>query len=546
MAPPRIIAALTALTTIAMGSLVSPGLLRSARAAPADTDTPSLPFDPTRLIIPLPLPVVFTLPGDLTFRYQHLTPIALGPVSPADPRRPEPASETPEEDALFARLRLSPALFLLTPDFPFTLWRLQGEVDVFNNWAVTGDRGFLDIDPRARADAGFVGQRLSQLSLSAVGQHVAAQVGLTRSTWGMGLLANAGHDPKPHTAESPFGFPLQGDRVIRVGASAFPLGQGLSLKPPLTVSLAFDTVYDDDLADTTRAGRDDSAHQFVAAVLGHTTSLTAGFYLAHRTQDHWQGGTTSVTAFDLYARIALAESEGVKAFLELELATLRGNTSLAQTTHYEGALDVDQLGALIRFGVERGPFLGVLELGALSGDNNPFDDEQRAFAADRDHRVGLLMFREVMTAHAAVTANNVADPDYRGTPPRGYENLATHQAARGVFYANPRISFELAQGLNPVHLYAGFLYASTDGENVDPFWSGNAGGAPRGPRNGPPATELGYEVDLGLSARLEVWDFDLDLRLEGAFFSPGKVFADAAGELPADVWAAFVHGGLLW
>lgn len=536
MAPTRLTAALH---TLLLLTLAAP-----SRAAPeSETDAPSLPFDPTRLIIPLPLPVVFTLPGDLSLHYQHLTPVDLGPVPPADPRRPDPATATPEEDALFARLRLSPALFLLTPDFPFTLWRLQAEVDVFNNWVATADRDFLAVDPRARAETGLVGQRLSQLSLSAVGQHVAVQVGLTRFGWGMGLLANGGQDPRPHQAESPFGFALQGDRVIRVGASVFPLGQGLRLKPPLAVSLAFDTTYDDDLADHERGDR---AHQLVAAVLGHTSTLTAGVFLAHRTQRHWQGGSTSVTAFDLYARLALAESDGVKAFLELELATIRGNTSLAQTTHYDGALDVDQLGALIRFGIERGPFLGILELGALSGDNNPFDDEQRAFSADRDHRVGLLMFREVMTAHAAVTANNVADPDYRGTPPRGYENLATHNAARGVFYANPRVSFELAQGQHPVHLYAGFLYASTDGENVDPFWSGNAGGAPRGPRNGPPATELGYEVDLGLSARLPVWDFDLDLRLEGAFFSPGKLFADADGTLPADVWAAFFHGALLW
>jgi hypothetical protein len=530
MATPHHLAALVLLTTLAA----------SARAAPTNDESPALPFDPTRLIIPLPLPFILTVPGDLTLRYQHLTPIALGPVAPADPRRPDPARATPEEDALFARLRLSPALFLLTPDFPFTLWRLQAEVDAFNNWVATGARGFLDVDPRARADAGFVGQRLSQLSLAAVGEHVAVQVGLTRSSWGMGLLANAGTDPRPHKAESPFGFPLQGDRVIRVGASAFPLGQGLRLAPPLTVSLAFDTVYDDDLADYERGDR---AYQVATAVLGHTTSLTAGFYVAHRFQDHWQGGSTSVTAFDLYARVALAETDGVKAFLELELATLRGNTSLAQTTHHEGAIDIDQLGALVRFGVERGPFLGVLELGALSGDNNPFDDEQRGFAADRDHRVGLLLFREVMTAHAAVTANNVADPDYRGTPPRGYENLATRGAARGVFYANPRVSFALA---DKWHLYGGFVYATTDGENVDPFWSGIAGGAPRGPRDGPPATELGYEVDLGLSARLDVYDFDLDLRLEGAYFSPGKVFADESGALPADVWAAFFHGGLLW
>lgn len=507
-----------------------------ANAAP---DPRSAPFDLTRLHVALPGPLVLTLPGELDFALQHLTAQPLGPVPPADGSPDIPAS-TPTETALFTRLRLSPTLYLVTPDLPLALWRLTAELDLLRDWSTSADRSYLAIDPRARPASGLVGQRLSQLNLAALGPHVGLQLGLTRSQWGLGLLSNAGADPAPHTADSPFGFPLQGDHVVRAGLSAFPLGAGLSPRPPLTLSLAFDTVIDDDLAVYADGDR---AYQLVAAVLGHTDHLTAGFSLAHRFQTHHQGGDTNVTVFDLFARITLAEADGVRAFLEAEIATIRGNTSLPTSAHHIGAQDIDQLGALVRFGVERGPFLGVLELAGLSGDTNPFDDEQRQFAADRDHRAGLLLFRELMTANTAVTAANLANPDYRGDPPPGYERLATQGAARGLFYANPRVSFALATDL---HLYAGLLYATTDGENVDPFWSSISGGAPRGPRDGPPATDLGLEVDLGLSLRIDASPLALRFRAEAAYFAPGKVFADADGVLPPDMWGAFFHGGLQW
>jgi len=507
-----------------------------ANAAP---DPRSAPFDLTRLHVALPGPLVLTLPGELDFALQHLTAQPLGPVPPADGSPDIPAS-TPTETALFTRLRLSPTLYLVTPDLPLALWRLTAELDLLRDWSTSADRSYLAIDPRARPASGLVGQRLSQLNLAALGPHVGLQLGLTRSQWGLGLLSNAGADPIPHTADSPFGFPLQGDHIVRAGLSAFPLGAGLSPRPPLTLSLAFDTVIDDDLAVYADGDR---AYQLVAAVLGHTDHLTAGFSLAHRFQTHHQGGDTNVTVFDLFARITLAESDGVRAFLEAEIATIRGNTSLPTSAHHIGAQDIDQLGALVRFGVERGPFLGVLELAGLSGDTNPFDDEQRQFAADRDHRAGLLLFRELMTANTAVTAANLANPDYRGDPPPGYERLATQGAARGLFYANPRVSFALATDL---HLYAGLLYATIDGENVDPFWSSISGGAPRGPRDGPPATDLGLEVDLGLSLRIDASPLALRFRAEAAYFAPGKVFADADGVLPPDMWGAFFHGGLQW
>jgi len=491
-------------------------------------------FDPARAHVELGTSAVLALPGDFELRYQHVGAI---PIEQIDAR----GGELPADDSAWVRLRLAPALTFVDADAELVkVWRLGAELDLLRDWWAVGDgREVLAVDPRGRADEGLVGQRFSQLYLSAGGEHLALQAGLVRSRWGLGLVSNAGDDPRPHTAESPFGQALQGDHVVRLGVSAHPLGKGLS-KPPLTTSLALDGVVDD---DTARWSDGDRTYQLIAAVLGQTDDFTLGLYGAHRVQTHHQGGTTEVTVLDVTGRVRLAHESDLTVSLEGELATIRGRTSLPQTTLHEGSLDVAQLGGLIRFAVLAGPFLGVLEVGAASGDDHPFDDEQRAFAMDRDHRVGLLLFREAMLAGSAVTVANVADEDYRARPPRGSDRLATHGAVRGAIYANPRVSFALTPDL---HLYGGFLYAQSDGEYVDAFWSSLSGGAPRGLRNGRPASDLGWEVDLGIAWRVVTGGLQWRLRVEGGWLVPGAVFDDEQGRSAPGVGGLQAQAGLLW
>ena len=491
-------------------------------------------FDPARAHVELGTGGVLALPGELDLRWQHVGEILIEEVDARD-------GTLPADDSAWIRLRLSPMVTLVDPEADLiNLWRLAAEVDLLRDWWFVGDgREVLAADPRGRADEGLVGQRLSQAYFAASGEYLGVQLGLVRSRWGLGLVSNAGDDPRPHTAESPFGYALQGDHVVRLGVSAFPLGKGLG-KSPLSASLAFDGVVDD---DTARWSDGDRAYQFVAAVLGQTEALTLGIYGAHRVQSHFQGGTTEVTVLDVTGRVRLAHEDDLTVFIEGELATIRGRTSLPQTVVREDSLDVAQLGGLLRFAVLAGPFLGVLEVGAASGDNHPFDDEQRGFSMDRDHRVGLLLFREAVMVGSAVTVANIADDDYRGQPPRGSERLATMGAVRGAVYANPRASFELTPDL---HLYGGFLYAQADGEYVDAFWSGLVGGAPRGFRNGRPATDLGWEVDLGIAWRIASDPLQWRLRVEGGWFVPGAVFEDQDGRSAPSVGGLQVQAGLLW
>ncbi len=201
------------------------------------------------------------------------------------------------------------------------------------------------------------------------------------------------------------------------------------------------------------------------------------------------------------------------------------------------------MGGLARFGLETGMFKGVLEAGSASGDDNPFDDQVRGFSFDREYRVGLLLFREVLRTATAVTAYNVADPAYRGAPPRGFDRIATGGAVRGATYVNPRFTLKPTDGL---HVFAGFLYAASDGEYVDAFRSGLEGGAPVGPRGARAADDLGWEVDLGVRYAFDVERVRLAVRAEGAWFVPGEVFDDEDGAALNDIFGFWLNLGARW
>ena len=194
-------------------------------------------------------------------------------------------------------------------------------------------------------------------------------------------------------------------------------------------------------------------------------------------------------------------------------------------------------------GVRGGGFTAALEAGYASGDDNPFDSQQRAFTFDREHRVGLLMFREALRKSTAVAAWNIADPTYRASPPRGFERAATGGAVRGAVYVNPRFTYELVDGLTAM---VGYLHASSDGAYTDPFQSGLMGGTSTGPRGALLATTFGDELDLGLDFVLALETVRVRLRAEFAWFSPGVIFAGAEDPEPADQFGGWLHGEVRW
>lgn len=478
------------------------------------------------------------LPGSLLLHGRFMDAI---PMGLADPDSGKSAGRIPPEFALRSRLRIAPSLsFAADPHDVFAIYALKLELDLIDAWGPVGrGRSSLAIDPSLHAETGSLGDMAEQVMVLAAGRHLSLAVGLMRSDWGMGLVANPGHDPVAHRENSPFGLPRRGDRVMRLAVSVTPHGDGLS-RPRLSIRAAIDAVVDDDFA---RWADGDRTFQGIVAVSGRTDDIEAGFYAVHRSQRHAEGGDTEATVLDAYFRATLARENDFEAFIAAEVAFLFGRTDHLLSAQFDQSFKLQQGGGLIRFGVHRGPILALLEGGFTSGDEDPFDDTIRSFAMDRDHQVGLLMFPELIASATAGTHANLMDPAWRRSGPRGADQIATLGAVRGALYLNPRISVEITKDFVA---YTGYVYAQQVGAWVDPFWSGFAGGAARGPRNGPPSDLLGHEVDVGLSLAVPLDDVRLTLRTEAAWCRPGGIFAAADGTPAADIWGFWVFAGIGW
>ena len=86
--------------------------------------------------------------------------------------------------------------------------------------------------------------------------------------------------------------------------------------------------------------------------------------------------------------------------------------------------------------------------------------------------------------------------------------MASAGAVRGAVYINPRVTYEVVEGLTAM---LGYLHATSDGPYTDPFQSGLQGGTSVGPRGNLMARTLGDEIDLGLDYGLTHSCYDPDL-----------------------------------
>lgn len=508
-------------------------VLLPAAVAHAQLGEPIEP-DIERVVLPIGPTAAVALPGSWRLWGGHIGGIAVVAEDAA-------VGETAGEATLLeSRLRLQPAL-VVQGRGAVKLWRLATDAELHvtlgDNQPPTG----LEADERWRFRGDQPVLRFTRLYALAAGEHFVAKLGLDRSHFGLGLLANAGEDaPEGLTRQSPFGIGRLGDRVLRAQATVLPHGlvagatPGDGLKAPLAIALAADAIIDDDTADWFAGDR---ALQVLGGVFSQFDGGHFGGGLAHRRQTHDDGGETVVNIGLLTGGFE-RDVAGLRIFGEAEAAGYLGHTSFVQSAVRTGDFDILSAGAALRSGVERADFNALVEVGFASGDANGFDDELHGFSFDRDYRLGLLMFSEALRTSTAITAHNVADPRFRGQPPRGYDQVATGGAVTNTRYINPRLGY---QPLTDLTLHLGYLYATTDEPYVDVFRSGLAGGGPVGPRGAVDANVLGHELDVGLSYEPSWPPMGTRVRLQGAWFTPGNVFDDVKGGAADDVFGGFLQ-----
>ncbi len=350
------------------------------------------------------------------------------------------------------------------------------------------------------------------------------RAGLQPSHWGLGLLANDG------THEPPFGDYRYGNQSVRLLYGTRPAGADV----PLNIAIAGDLVYNDPVATL----RDDErALQAVLAVQYGTERRQIGAYVVYRSQrsptDNGLGfGGESpregldAWIFDLFGRYEFDEPSGGKAFIAFEGVHIRGTTTLARTAERPED-DVRQTMFALQLGRNGESTDVVLEAGYTSGDANAEDGVQRRANMHPDHRVGLILFPELL-AWSTARASTLAQSDLlSGRPQPGSQLLPTDGAASGAAYL---FNWFTLRPTDYLDVRLGWIWAYATSDVVDPYRQ-RADSRLQNYRGGNPRNrDLGLELDASILANIGLpRGVDLTVGIEGGVLIPGHAWDDAEG-----------------
>lgn len=474
------------------------------------------------------------LGGEMRWTALRLSALPVLTVDPAVPDR------IPTEESLTLRLRWRPSLTWQVPSRTVPVLAVLTEVDLLDGTAFAGpDREVLASSRASRVRQDLFewdNIRLNAAHLMVHSPYFTFLGGRQKSHAGIGMVANDGNDRSDDV-----GVRRLGDIVDRALLSLRPVrffSDGPSAGA-LSVSLGFDHVERDLFADR---ARHDRAYQALAVVQYEPPLGRLGATYLHRWQRNAIGDRTRFHLVDVFADLALragAMTLGVAG----EWAYARGFTEVPRSLQNPNRVGVSSSGLVLRTSLSHPLGRVVIEVGRASGDADPYDDTYQAFTMNPDHRVGLILFHEVLKATSAVAAWNASRTWFQGQPPRGLEALPTDGGVQNAVYANPRVTLTAIPHLE---IMVGLLVARSDTPLVDPFWLNVAsassvsgcvvadGEAP-GPRCGPASRDLGYEVDVAARGRFRLGPVGLLAAVEYGYFRPGSAFADTRLEEPSAI-----------
>ena len=363
------------------------------------------------------------------------------------------------------------------------------------------------------------------------------QFGQMPNHWGMGLVANSGEGMDA----TDFGDLRFGDIVDGFLFGTRPLtflGPRSVLATQVVAGIAGHVIYRDRYASlVTRSGSGlafaDVALQGVFFTRWEPSELTrVGFYAARRSQSYANdAGNLHVWVFDVHARTEIVlPSIASSLRLEAEGAEIYGGTSHLANLNSESAR-VAQQGLVVRATVTRNEFEVELEGGYASGDSNPFDDAATGFQANRDYKVGLVLWDEVMLFQTQNGARRLGDPNLSGRPGGAVDLIPTEGAVTNALYLNPRVRFKPGLFDGRLRAVAGVLFTRAPQPVADAYQSYLAS-TPRNVFGAAAGKSYGTEVDLGLTWRMSfTQDRQVGLEVGGQYgvLFPGDVFTRADG-----------------
>jgi hypothetical protein len=384
--------------------------------------------------------------------------------------------------------------------------------------------------------------------------------------WGMGIVANDGDHP------SLFGDYRYGNIVEQVLFATKPLGE----KSPFIVAVAGNLVFRDNIAILLNG---DQAWQGVLAAYYEDGPDMLGVYGVYRAQSHSLSSEANyypyteqlnVGVVDLaghFARPVALPDETAYVFGEFEAALEYGSTNEERTIYqpesgnqttiqaYGGAASAglvlaghEATGAPALKKGDRpdlwGKFVGQVEVGYATGDANPYDNTEKRFVFDPNHKVGLLLFDEIMRWETARAATAAQDPGLSNgnRPPPGSGLLPSNGGVFGAQYVYPTAVYRPRPWLD---LKAGAVIAQTTADVVDPYRLAVQGSYLNYQGGNPQRHDLGVELDGGFETRIDAGKYiRLQLGAQAGVLFPGGALADASGNVPKTPWVAIGRLGL--
>lgn len=417
----------------------------------------------------------------------------------------------------------------VTPEIHLGGFGLVGEADTATG-EIFGQPGTALVGDRRPIPA-FSVLELRKLYLEYKWASGAFRVGQQTSNWGLGLLANDGaQDPEA----GDFGQKNWGNLTYRALLAARPLfGRGGGWRGLETV-LAADLIVRDNFGEYAKGDR---AFQGVVALrFAKDQDNHLGVYAVYRNQRNvfvTDGGkATDVVVIDFAGKWDLLKRRHRHFKIGWEVVGLTGTTTQARNENAD-LLKVAQLGLAIKSSYRVGRTTLYLDGGYASGDQNTADDRIENFRFDRDYKVGLILFDQVMAYQSGRSGVRAADPALTGVAPEGADLLGTAGSITGAWYLFPRLKIAMSDWLDA---FGGPLFAFSTARLADAYNSRLGGGTAVNPLGARPGMYLGTEVDLGVQARFKpIPELLVTATGEGGLFVPGDAYTLPGGGTMAPV-----------
>lgn len=530
---------------------------RAAAADPVPSDFPRLVLDTGRAQPPRPDPdaLRFVVHGEEQIRLQAQRSFLLTPTASRIAGRPGLREDSIGQNAFVSHwLRVTPRL--LVRDH----LELVGQLDVVTGllFGQTAHDTSADQTPRDEHN-GYFNVQPRWLYAQYKLPFGLVRIGQQPNHWGMGILANDGDHP------TLFGDYRYGSISERLLFATRPGGKDSDF----VLAVAGDLVFRDPNARITRGQQ---AYQGVVAAYFERGQNKLGVFSTLRRQENSRisgsalfpyAETIDAFAVDLHGRVAapLNSEENEFVFAEAEAVGILGSTSLLRTTDqarenakttvrsYGGAASIGYVSRAYEKGSKDIPFgkiVAQMELGYASGDADPNDGIQKRFVFDPNHRIGLLLFDEVLRFQTARSATAAQDPllTNGNRPPAGADALPSNGGVFGAQYVNPTFLYRPRHWLD---LKGGAVLAQATTDVVDPYRVAVNGAYVNARGGSPKPRDLGLELDAGAEARIPLeYGLLAQVGAQAGVLFPGRALANADGQGLGTQWIAIGRVGLLF